>query len=1366
MPSQYKVSSVRSIIFTILILSSAIGMASDPFQIIHFGTQNGLSFGNVNSIIQDRKGFMWIATDDGLNRFDGISFKTFKFDEENKLSLSGNYVQSIFKDSDDLIWVSSRKGLTLLNSATETFSPNPIIKFDVSHIIEDKNKNLWISTTSNGFYKINKQNHTTTNYNQQNLKTLSSNSVLYIKPDSYGLVWVGTTRNGINILTTINNNVALKRISGQERLKHSRINTIYEDSFHNVWIAASNGLFYYQRSRNQIIKCTILTKTSAKIFLSILEIKDKTLLLGMQDGGLYKLKLQSGYAEPANLEIKELNDAKGSLFNKSVQNLYEDSDSNIWVGTYGDGVYMIGKPQVRFEKFGEKFKFDKNNETSVEYYGMTEDNEGFLWLGTDGYGIYKTTIDGKTVKKYSTANSTLSDNAILSGLKDASNTLWFGSYKGGLYRYDKKRDTFDNFKNIPSNPNSLPANDVRVIYEDSARNVWVGLNGGGLSRFNKKNNTFFNYNIQYKNVVANDVRAIVQEKKDELWIGTYGDGLFKFYPSKGLFVPYLDKELNLASGVILSLHIDANHVLWIGTQENGLISYNLKTKAIQKYNERKGLASNTILAIRSVGNDNLWLSTNAGLSKIEKKSGRIYNFDSNDGLQNGKFNAASFIYNAQKGYMCVGGTAGWNLFYPDKIQQLTYKPHLVILGIDFLGNSQNAKNNYLSIQNGREDIEEITIEPNQPVFSIQYRAINYTFPDENKFAYILEGLDKDWLFVNKQKAALYRYLQPGTYLFKVKVANKDDIWFDDYAQIKLIVLPPWYKTWWAYLIYTLAMLTLIFYYQRYRNQQAALRYEVEIAKIESEKEKELNERKLAFFTYISHEFRTPLTLIINPLKDIINHKSKDFSSLAIAYRNARRLLSLVDQLLLFRKSESGNDELNNTNLNFGNLCKEVYLCFINQAKDKNIYYEFECENDNVLFWGDKEKLEIAIFNLISNALKYTNNDGDVSVKIIEQENQIVLKVKDSGIGIGQDVGDQLFQVFYQGRSSKASQGFGIGLYLTKTYINKHGGTINYTSSTKGTEFTVVLPQDRVTSLFPEEHPASDYAGNVILEELNQNSEIKEEEPIHENFGQIANSIFAHSKTMVVIDDDIQIRNYLKQLFNDTFNLFEADNGQTGLELVVEHLPDIIICDVFMQGINGIEVCSVLKQNEHTKHIPIILLTASSSSEVKLQGIELGVDDYIGKPFEKELLIARVHSILKNRNVLQEYFFNEVTLQSNSQKILPEYKEFIDDCINIIEKKLLDSEFNVSVLASELCMSPSSLYNRIKSVSGLTPNVFIRYIRLRKAAKILISTHQTISQVSYEVGFKDIKYFREQFTKLFGLTPSDYLKKYRKAFQKN
>jgi signal transduction histidine kinase/ligand-binding sensor domain-containing protein/DNA-binding NarL/FixJ family response regulator len=1362
-PLEFNVMSKFIYIFLVFLLCTALSV--EPYKIIHLGTQNGLSFGKVNNIIQDKNGFIWVATDDGLNRFDGVNFKTFKYDEENKLSLAGNYVQSIYKDSEGYIWVSSRKGLTLLNSEKEVFIQNYNIKYDVSHITEDKYHNLWISTTQNGFYKINRQTQKVVNYNQHSLRNLTSTNILCIKPDSYGLVWVGTNRNGINILYDDNKKASLKNLEGQVLLKDSRINAIFEDSFHNIWIAASNGLFYYQRATNKIIRLNVNIKISNNIVLSILETQNKRLLFGIQDGGVYQLNLKSGYLVTSTIDMQEMSDSRGSLVNKSVQSLYEDSDKNIWAGTYGDGVYMIGKTKERFEKYGEKTKFS-NNEIPIKYYGMTEDSEGFLWLGTDGNGIYKTTIDGKVLKNYSVSNGKLTDNAILSAYRDSNKNLWFGSYKKGVFRYNSTTDSFENFKNIPNNSNSLPANDVRTIFEDSQQNLWFGLNGGGLSQFNTQNKKFTNYNSGNKNFLSNDVRAIVQEKDDELWIGTYGNGLFKFYPSKGLFVPYLDKELNLSSSVILSLHISSTQVLWIGTQENGLISYNLKTKEIKKYNERIGLASNTILAIRSVGKETVWFSSNMGLSKIDIVSGRIYNFDTKDGLQSGQFNDGSVIYNPQKGYMCFGGTGGWNLFYPEKIKQLTYKPHLVILGIDLFGNSQNTKNGYLSIQNNHEDMPKVTLESNQSVFSIQYRAINFSFPDENKFAYILEGLDKDWLFVNKQKAAIYRYLQPGTYIFKVKVANKDDIWFDNYAQLKLIILPPWYKTWWAYLLYSLTVLGLIYYYQRYQNQQAALRYEIEIAKIEKEKEKEINERKIAFFTYISHEFRTPLTLIINPLKDIINHKSKNLGSLGIAYRNARRLLSLVDQLLLFRKSESGIDELNITRLNINDLCKEVYLCFINQAKEKNIFYEYICKNEKTEFLGDKEKLEIALFNLISNALKFTDIGGDVSFIVEENNDQIILKVKDSGIGIAQEVGEQLFQVFYQGRSAKSSQGFGIGLYLTKTYINKHNGVISYLSSNQGTEFTIKLNKNTDYQVLTDVYKEGLSTDHLILDELNQDSIILEEETVEKNFEKIANSIFSHSKTMAIIDDDVQIRNYLKQLFKDQFNLFDADNGQVGLELIVEHLPDIIICDVFMQGINGIEVCSLLKQNDLTKHIPIIILTASSSSEIKLQGIELGVDDFISKPFDKELLIARVTSILKNRNVLQKYFFNEVTLQTNSQKISPEYKDFIDECIKIVEKNLLESDFNVGSLASTLCMSPSSLYNRIKSVSGLTPNVFIRYIRLRKSAVMLISTNLTILQVSYEVGFKDIKYFREQFSKLFGTTPSNYIKKYRKPFQNN
>jgi signal transduction histidine kinase/ligand-binding sensor domain-containing protein/CheY-like chemotaxis protein/AraC-like DNA-binding protein len=1372
------------LVIILLVSYSTIAQLSESHRVLHYNLKEGLSFGVVNSIVQDNQGFMWFATDDGLNRFDGITFKIFKFDSENPFSIQGNYIQSIYKDTDGILWITSRKGLVRFDASHERFITSKLSKEeqsdnDISGIYEGKNGYLWLTSSTKGLFKYHKKTNAVVNYRQSSLQGLSSNTLLTTYEDSSGLLWVGTHSKGINVFSTKNNKLVLTQPIGAEKLSNNRINCIYEDHFHNIWLATSNGLYFYQRTENKLILIhpSATTQLKSRVFLSLLENKNQQLLVGIQDGGLYQIDIQSRYNDTPKVPFRAVKGNNGQSFTqRSVQALYADKDKNVWVGTYGEGVYMLDNSQERFFKFQQKI-MDYNTESDVRYYGMTVDNTGLLWLGTDGDGIFQTTSNGEVKKHYKAdgKKGSLTDNAILSAFKDSHNNLWFGSYSGGLFLYNRKNDSFINFKHNSNDKNSLGANDVRVIYEDNQQRIWIGTNGGGLSVFNPDKQNFTNYNTAAKNFPSSDVRAIEKDHNGHLWIGTYGAGLYLFNPQNGIYTAYNAQKgdiQDLSSGVVFALHFDSsNNKLWIGTQENGLILYDTQQKIAKKFSEKNGLANNTILAIQEDNGHQIWVSTNKGIAKVDLLTHKIYNFDHTDGLQSGQFNGGAAVYHRAGGFMCFGGTEGWNLFYPDQIKPLTYQPKVLITGVLLFGKSlmpdtESEKNTALPSQ-------QIILQPNQSVFSIQYGAINYSYPDENQFAYKLEGLDKEWNFVNKQKSATYRYLEPGEYTFKVKAANKDHIWFDNYASIKVIVLPPWYKTWWAYLFYSALIGLLIFYYQLYKDRQNELKYQIQIAKIEAEKEKELNEKKISFFTHISHEFRTPLTLIINPIKELLytDSQEKDISSLHIVYRNARRLLSLVDQLLLFRKADTERDSLKVARLNLKNLCEEVFLCFTHQAKEKQIQYDFICQQDHIEVYGDREKLEIALFNLISNALKFTPKEGKVALSITEIADSIIIKVEDSGAGIAPETGDKLFKMFYQVKNTqtKSAGGFGIGLYLAKTFINNHKGDITYHSTLgQGTIFTIRLLRG-YEHLNPDTILNDDELNSVILEELADNHDLSigQQAELSDNEDrELTEEIYAEIKTMVIIDDNPQIRQYLKQIFKPYFKLHESDNGTDGLKLVEELLPDIVISDVMMQGMSGIELCTLMKKNTSLNHIPVILLTASTLSEIKLKGIEVGADDYISKPFEKDILLARVTGILKSRNDLQKYFFNEITLQSNNLKISSEYKDFLHQCIAIVEKHLTDPDFGVGVLATEIGMSPSGLYNRIKSICGQSPNNFIRFIRLRKAAEMLISTDNTVSETAFQVGVNDPKYFREQFFKLFGMNPSAYIKKYRKTFHNN
>ncbi|WP_315821573.1 hybrid sensor histidine kinase/response regulator transcription factor [Paraflavitalea speifideaquila] len=529
-------------------------------------------------------------------------------------------------------------------------------------------------------------------------------------------------------------------------------------------------------------------------------------------------------------------------------------------------------------------------------------------------------------------------------------------------------------------------------------------------------------------------------------------------------------------------------------------------------------------------------------------------------------------------------------------------------------------------------------------------------------------------------------------------------------------------------------------------------------------------KKLTFFTNISHEFRTPLTLIINPLKDLLGRRQEEQatpdSELHTVYRNARRMLSLVDQLLLFRKAESGMDSIRPARQDVCALAQEVYLCFVQQAKTRKMSYTFDCQCEQPDLYADREKLEIILYNLLSNAIKYTQEGGHIALKVSETASEVVFRVQDNGIGISKEAGEQLFEKFYRasGKAITAQQGFGIGLYLVKHFTAQHKGHIAWESKEgEGTIFTLSIRKG--TQHFdPEVILEQPPAPPVLLEELapDEITEMQAEEATA-TAGEPLEAIVTEKKAVLLIDDDDQMVQYLSGLFRNTYQVYQASTGEDGLKLASKHLPDLVISDVQMQGLNGIELCRHIKEDEALQHIPVILLTASAATDMRLQGVEGGADDYITKPFDNDILIARVASLLKARTILQHYFYNAITLRHTDQKVSREYKEFLERCIAIVESHLEDDQFSQHVLLAELNMSRSNLFRKVKSVSGLSIRSFIRLIRLRKAAELFIHTNYNVNETAFRVGIHDIKFFRAEFNKVFGMNPSDYIKKYRKAF---
>lgn len=1348
-------------------------------KVLKYSFKNGLSYGFITDIIQDDNGFMWFATEDGLNRFDGINFKVFKHNVANPYSLPSNYIELIFKDAGGDIWISTRRGVYQFDTNTEKFlkfKPGAnVLVSNVSSMASGEKNIIWFSTYSAGIFSYNKLTRQFKNYRPKGLPGLPSNLLTNIHQDSRGLLWVGS--EGKVSVYRVQNGVLQNDISGGIPLNlipQGHVNSIVEDHYSNIWIATSNGLAVYERSQNKIYAFNgPQYQLRSNIFSALLE-DNNNLLIGLQDGGLYKLDLEKATTSHfKNVSIDAVkNDDNFNITERSVNRLYLDKDKNVWAGTYGDGIYLLGNVPEKFKKFNNKLP-GLYSSGYLRYYGMCMDDEGYLWMGSDGDGIYKKKLNGEVVQHYYAdgANAPLKNVAILTACRAQNNNLWFGSYAHGLFKYDKKSNRFSNYVHNAKDSSSLLDNDVRAIYEDSENNIWVGTDAGGLSILQKGKNTFINYSLNKHTLATNKVRAIAGNKNGMIFIGTYGAGLLCYHKGSNKFMScFNEAEIDkfLPSKVIYSLKCYGNKLL-IGTESNGLIIYNIDNHEIKRFTENDGLANNTVNSIEQDVKGDIWVSTNKGLSKIENGSQSVLNYDVSDGLQSGHFSPGSSMYSPKYNFMCFGGTEGYNIFFPDEIKRSEFKPKVIITGLQLFNKDVEVgeKDHILSKIINKSN--QIVLQPSQSVFSVQYAALNYAYSEKSEFAYQLKGLDKSWNYVKTQKSATYRYLEPGDYVFKVKASNQDGVWFTDYASINIRILPPWYKTWYALLFYCLFIITLVYYYIQYKSKQSKLRYDIKLAAVMAEQEKELNEKKLSFFTNISHEYRTPLTLIINPVKELLSDKNQtteDLNSLQVVYRNARRLLSLTDQLLLFRKADSGEDKLKIVKLNVVDLCKEMFLYFNYQAKVKNIHFHFNSDNEEIEVYADREKMEIVFFNLISNALKFTPDNGNVSCNISEDAGSVTIQIKDSGYGISKEVGEKLFDRFFQVQNINQSPGggFGIGLYLVKTFIENHNGSIKYDSEeSKGSTFSVTLLKGKKhlgNSLIFEDTTGA----SVFLDELIDNEVlIAETSSLNQIPADAYNALISLKKVLLVIEDNYQVRQYIVQVFKDEYEVFEADNINDGYDMICKLMPNLVISDIMMNGLSGIDLCSRVKEDASLNHIPFILLTANTLPEIRLKGLECGADDYITKPFEKEVLVARVNGLIKSHENLHKYFYNAITLKSNNFKISGEYKEFLDKCIAIIEGHLDDEQFSIKNLSDEIGMSHSNLYKKIKAISGGSANEFIRYIRLRKAAEIMLNTDCTVAEAAYKVGINNAKYFREQFSKLFGINPSEYIKKYREQF---
>jgi len=1332
--------------------------AQEHPSVSYLGIEQGLSNNSVTCILRDYNGFMWFGTYDGLNRYDGYSCKVFRNIPGDTTALNASGIRAIGEDANHQLWIGTWKGMNVYNPLKANFystkfkswnsdSVKPLENAVVAIQKNDKNGCMLIGTLQKGLLVFEKNSSAGVQIPFPSWKGHEGDySVTAIALDSSRqTAWVFVRQAGLCRYNMGSRSIELINgtINQAECLKL--------DSKGSLWLGNENGLFLYDR-RSNVFSNNVLPFKGR--IMSVSEDRQHLLWISSDNSGVWSMPV--GGSRP-----NQYRPGPGSsLTSNVVYTVYEDPQGNKWIGTIRGGINIVQPHSNLFNHIRFRSSGQNNNDNFI--YSFAEDKKGNIWIATDGAGLkywdrHKNTFT--SYKHQANNSSSINTDFITNTLCDSKGDLWILSWFAGVSRLKNGSSKFEHFDCFNSHTNSLE-NNAWMVFEDSRKQLWVStVNGGALYVFNRKTNAF-----EVFDETLTGIQSISEDRMGNILVG------YQNYLVQIDRVNKKHKFWNIGQSVRCILE-DHNKNLWLGTDDGGLLLFDRTKGTYRRFTTAEGLPNNSILRILEDEKNNLWLSTFNGLCKFNTITKTCRNFSKSDGLQSNQFsfNAALAL---TSGEFLFGGSNGFNLFYPDSIYERKEMPQLLLSEIR-INNRPIEENDSYVRERSAYQVKKIEL-PYQAALSLDYLALDYNNADKIRYAYRLEGWDKSWVNANDIRTANYSGLHEGTYTFQIRVKNGTGDWNKESSLITIVVLPPWYRTWWACLSYAVLTFSLIYLGFMYYKRQQRLKYEVQlanyearIATFEKEKEKELTEKKLSFFTHVSHEFRTPLTLIINPVKDLLrkNESSEEQSELQIVHRNARRLLSLIDQLLIFRKADVAADNMKFARVNFYDLCQEVYLCFAQQAKINRQEYVFECDNKDLELCVDREKIEIALFNLISNAIKYTPEGGKIVLNITDNETEVSISVSDNGYGISKEAAPRLFEKFYQAPFQKipAKTGFGIGLYLVKHFIEGHQGEIRFESEEgKGTTFFVKLKKED-THLKDLAFDPSWQDSALILEELKEDPEEPGVSAVLKP--EKLDDVIIDRKTILIADDDKAILQYLSQMLKGKYEVFEAENGEKAFDLAQKRSPDLLISDIKMDGLDGIGLCRQIKNDPALNHIPVILLTGNSRHELELQSIEGGADIYMTKPFDKDILLAKVDNLFKSRSELQNYFFNEITLKKNTLKISPEYKEFLERCIEIVEAHLDDNQFTIKNLCQEIGMSHNQLYKKVKTISGQTIAGFIRFIRLRRAAEMMIKEDCNVNQASYQVGISDTKYFRVQFNKLFGMNPSAYIKKYRDPFNR-
>lgn len=1339
-----------------LLLMSSYGQGH--LKMDRINRSHGLSSNRTSSIVKEKDGFVWIGTDNGLNRYDGFDFKVFNQQNSN---LNSSSITDLLLDKNGSLWVATLNGgLNLYQPESNTFqvfksnkqNQKALPSNNIRTLFEDSEGKLWVGSEGGlSWYEESTQSFKTYNHDKSVASSLNNDIVTSIFEDAQGHLWIGTFGGGLKKLSrTTQDLVSIQSASDIQTDFIHTLDALDEETL----LVGTKGSGLLKLDKNSLKFSDFFTgdfyiKNQPSIIRTLFKDSNDIIWVGTDGNGVFKINHNETTAKIKNYVHNA--QFESSLSGNAVYDVMEDENSNIWIGTAWNGVSTLN-PNSNYELIFSDIK----GENLTPVLSIYKDLE-HLFLGLDGKGLTIYDARNKNVNLFNTrANTSIGGDYIQHIYKSSDGIIWLGTFANGLIKFDPKTQALKQYKHNPNQSNSLSFNDVRFILEDKDSNLWIATWGGGLNYFNRTTEEFTHYRKENNNpesISSDNIISMIKDG-DDLWLATFGGGVNRFNTTtfKSARYRYEEEHTNsLSSDYIFSLHLDSSQNLWIGTSGGGINVLNIENNLLKRFDENEDIKYESIRGILEDDHQDIWLSTKTGIYEYNKSS---ENFTWYSKLA-GEYTINS-AFKDQNNQLFFGTTNGVLTFDPQKISKYEKQPEVVITNLKLFNKTIKVEEEGI-LSKHISHTKTITLEHDANVITFEFAALAFPFSKESEYAIMMEGFDENWRTIGQDRTVTYTNLPPGDYSFKVKSKQIGSSWGDKATTLHLKILKPFWLEWWAILIYILVALFILYLFRKYTIAWEKLKANLKLEQITHKKDIELYNLKQQFFTNISHDIRTPVTLILGAINRL--SKSKDIQdketllTMKSIKKNGNQLENLVNELLDSRKFETGKLKLYVTSQNIVEYAEEVYISFKELALKKEIEFNFKANTKSCEVWFDKMQLEKVLYNLLSNAFKFTSKKGKVEFLITEKEDKVEIQINDKGVGLGKNQLEKIFNRYYQANNNQLNdKGYGLGLSISKEIIEQHFGTISASSiKGQGTQFTIQLKKGN--SHFDENQIQNTEAN----EDYFSNHYTKEQaEPLSEpSQDQEENS---DRKSILVVEDNLEINRYISETLKDEFIILNAANGKEALELTTKHDVDVIISDIMMPVMDGLSLTKELKSNMRTSHIPVLLLTARATLTHKIEGFEIGADDYITKPFNEDLLKSRVKSILKNRSLLHSKFWKKELIPMSELSLTKADEQFMNKLIKIIEENMSSPDLDVNFVCDKLGMSHSVLYKKIKSLTNMSYIEFVRDFKLKTAKKLIEEQNFSVKDACYHVGYTDRKYFSKIFKKHFGKPPSYFQKK--------